>query len=108
MLLQGRVVRRFSPPGTDFSAYGLAPALWRVTLTSADDTRTHVLLLGRLNPVGNAVYARWLDGKEVLLIGSYLLTALDVVFERLRSSSHAGIATDAPCEERGGCSVGEK
>jgi hypothetical protein len=57
-----------------------------------------VLLLGHLNPVGNAVYVRRLDGGEVLLVGSYLLTALDVVFERLRSS-RAGIVTEAPCEE---------
>jgi hypothetical protein len=71
----------------------------QIVLAGADETRQHVLLLGRLNPVGNAVYARWLDDKEVLLVGSYLLTALDVVFERLRSSSHAEIATDASCEE---------
>jgi hypothetical protein len=98
MLLQGRVVRRFSPPGTDFSAYGLAPAPWQISLAGADETRQFVLLLGHLNPVGNAVYARRLDGGEVLLVGSYLLTALDVVFERLRSS-RAGIVTEAPCEE---------
>jgi hypothetical protein len=99
MLFQGRVVRRFSPLGAEFSAYGLAPATWQVIFVGADETRQHVLLLGRLNPVGNAVYARWLDDKEVLLVGSYLLTALDVVFERLRSSSHVGIAADALCEE---------
>lgn len=98
MLFQGRVVRRFSPLRSEFSAYGLAPATWQVVLAGADETRPHVLLLGRLNPVGSAVYARWLDDKEVLLVGSYLLTAVDVVFERLRSS-HAGIATDASCED---------
>ena len=100
MLFQGRVVRRFSPPGTDVSAYGLASSTWRIVLTGADDTRQHVLLLGRLNPIGNAVYARWHDDKEVLLVGSYFLTAVDVVFERLRSfSSHPGIVADASCEE---------
>jgi hypothetical protein len=99
MLLQGRVVRRFSPPVTDFSVYGLVPAPWQIVLTRGDETRQPVLLLGRLNPVGNAVYARWDDGKDVFLVGSYLLTAVDVVFERLRSSSHAGILVDASCEE---------
>ena len=98
MLLQGRVVRRFSPPVTDFSVYGLAPAPWQVALTDADDSRQPVLLLGRLNPVGNAVYARWDDGEDVLLVGSYFLTAVDVVFERLRASSLSGILANASCE----------
>ena len=30
MLLQGRVVRRFSPPVKDFSEYGLASATWQI------------------------------------------------------------------------------
>ena len=99
MLLQGRVIRRFSPPVVDFSAYGLTPATWQIVLAGADETQPQVLWLGRLNPIGNAVYARWRDDKEVLLIGSYFLTAVDVVFERLRSSSHSGILADASCEE---------
>lgn len=102
MLLRGRVVRRFPPSVTDLSVYGLALASWRITITTKDaTTRQPVLLLGRLNPVGNAVYARWDDDEEVLLVGSYLLTALDVVFERLRSSAHAGITVDTSCEEEG-------
>jgi hypothetical protein len=99
MLLQGRVVRRFSPPVKDFSEYGLASATWQIALASGDDTLQPVLLLGRLNPVGNAVYARWDDSEDVLLVGSYFLTAVDVVFERLRSASYAGTAIDASCEE---------
>ncbi len=99
LLFQGRVVRRFSLPDADFSAYGLMPAAWQLTFTEADETRRHALLLGHLNPVGNAVYARWQDDQEVLLVGSYFLTAVDVVFERLRSSSLAEVATDALCEE---------
>lgn len=100
ILLQGRMVRHFSPPIAEVSAYGLTPATWQVVLAGADETRQRVLLLGRLNPVGNAVYARWHDDKEVLLVGSYFLTAIDVVFERLRSaSSYAGIVADALCEE---------
>jgi hypothetical protein len=75
------------------------PAAWQLTFTEADETRRRVLLLGHLNPVGNAVYARWQDDQEVLLVGSYFLTAVDVVFERLRSSSLAEVATDALCEE---------
>jgi hypothetical protein len=99
ILLQGRVVRRFSPRDTDFPAYGLAPAIWRIVLTGDDDTPRSALFLGHLNPVGNAVYARWQDDQEVVLVGSYFLTAVDVVFERLRSSSLTEIATDALCEE---------
>ena len=99
MLFQGRVVRRFSPSAVDFSAYGLVPATWQIVLTSAVEAQPQVLWLGRLNPIGNAVYARWLDDKEVLLVGSYFLTAVDVVFKRLRSSSHAGVVADASCEE---------
>jgi len=98
LLFQGRVVRRFSPPDADLPMYGLAPARWRIVLTGADDTPRSALFLGHLNPVGNAVYARWQDDQEVLLVGSYFLTAVDVVFERLRSSSLADIATDALCE----------
>src|SRR5215207_1787371 len=93
MLFQGRVVRRFSLPDADFSAYGLMPATWQLIFTEADETRRHALLLGHLNPVGNAVYARWQDDQEVLLVGSYFLTAVDMVFERLRSSSLAEITT---------------
>jgi hypothetical protein len=101
MLLQGRVIRRFSSPVADVSTYGFKPATWGIVLVGADETRQHVLWLGHLNPVGNAVYARWHDGKEVLLVGSYFLTAVDVVFERLRSASlYAEITTDASCEEK--------
>jgi hypothetical protein len=99
MLFQGRVVRRFSPRDADFPAYGLAPAIWRIVLAGADDTPRSTLFLGHLNPVGNALYVRWQDDQEVLLVGSYFLTVVDVVFERLRSSSLAEIATDALCEE---------
>lgn len=99
MLLQGRVVRRFSPSGTDFSVYGLAPATWRIVLAGAGGTPRSTLFLGHLNPIGNAVYARWQDNQEVLLVGSYFLTAVDVVFERLRASSHSGILADVSCEE---------
>lgn len=99
MLWQGREVRRFSLPSADFSVYGLMPATWQLTFTEADETQRHALLLGHLNPVGNAVYARWQDDQEVLLVGSYFLTAVDVVFERLRSSSLAGRVTEASCEE---------
>jgi hypothetical protein len=99
MLFQGRVIRQFSPPGADDAAYGLTPATRQIVLAGDDDTPQHRLLLGRLNPVGNAVYARWRDAKEVLLVGSYFLTAVDVVFEQLRFSSHVGIVADKVCEE---------
>jgi hypothetical protein len=45
------------------------------------------------------VYARWDNGEDVLLVGSYFLTAVDMVFERLRASSHSGILADLSCEE---------
>ena len=44
------------------------------------------------------MYARWDDGEDVLLVGSYFLTAVDVVFERLRASSLAGILANTSCE----------
>ena len=82
----------------DFPAYGLAPATWRIVLAGADGTSRSTLFLGHLNPIGNAVYTRWDDGEDVLLVGSYFLTAVDVVFERLRASSLSGILANASCE----------
>jgi len=94
-IVQVRVVRRFSPASTDFSAYGLTRPVRRVEVTWANGAQSRRVAIGNLNPVGNAVYVRAQDETEVLLVGSYFLTSLDMALQELRAES--GMALDLNC-----------
>src|SRR5262249_48183295 len=96
-VVQARVVRRFSPPSADLSAYGLAPPARQVEVKWARGARSRRAAVGDLNPVGNAVYARVEDEPGVLLVGSYFLTSLDVALQGLRAEG--GKVVERNCAE---------
>jgi hypothetical protein len=56
-----------------------------------------VVNVGELNPVRNAVYARIQDDPDVLLVGSYFLTSMDMALQELRANS--SVAVDLQCPE---------
>jgi uncharacterized protein DUF4340 len=85
-IVAARVVRRFSPPLADFSAYGLAPPARRIEVKWTNGAHSRSVAIGNLNPVGNAVYARIDEGADVVLVGSYFLTSLDMALQRLRAA----------------------
>jgi len=88
-LLQARVIRRFPPSPADFSSYGLIHPVRRVEVLLVDGKPVLVVDIGDLNPVRDAVYARIQGDSEVLLIGSYFLTALDMAVQGVRASESA-------------------
>lgn len=94
-IVQARVVRRFSPISMALSSYGLTHPVRRVEVTWANGTQSRSVILGDLNPVGNAVYA-YVDGEsDVLLVGSYFLTSVDMALQGLRAKGD--IMTDPSC-----------
>jgi len=94
---QARVVRRFSPPSADLSAYGLAHPARQVEVKWAHGAQRRSAAVGDLNPVGNAVYARIEGESGVLLVGSYFLTSLDLALQGLRAEG--GKFVDPTCAE---------
>jgi len=94
---QARVVRRFSPPSADLSAYGLAHPARQVEVKWAHGAQSRSAAVGDLNPVGNAVYARIEGESGVLLVGSYFLTSLDLALQGLRAEG--GKFVDPTCAE---------
>lgn len=96
-IVQARVVRRFSPVSADFSAYGLAQPIRRVEVMWANGAQSRSVVMGSLNPVGNAIYARAQDEAEVLLVGSYFLISLDMALQELRAES--GVFSDPACAD---------
>ncbi len=94
-LVQARVVRRFSPISLALSSYGFTHPVRRVEVTWANGTQSRSVILGDLNPVGNAVYA-YVDGEsDVLLVGSYFLTSVDMALQGL--CAKGDIASDPSC-----------
>jgi hypothetical protein len=96
-VVQARVVRRFSPPSADLSAYGLAHPTRQVEVKWARGARSRRAAVGDLNPVGNAVYARIAGEPGVLLVGSYFLTSLDMALQGLRAEG--GKLVELNCAE---------
>jgi hypothetical protein len=84
---QARVVRRFAPPLDDLSAYGLTRADRHVEVWRQGSEEHENVTVGHFNPIGNAVYARLGNGDEVLMVGSYFLTALDMAVQNLRTEA---------------------
>jgi len=95
-LVQARVVRRFSPPAGDLSSYGLASPARRIEVQWANSAQSRSVEIGNLNPVGNAVYARIDAESEVVLVGSYFLTALDMALQGLHATGSKVIDLDCP------------
>lgn len=87
-LLQARVFRRFSPASADFSPYGLALPSRRIAVEETDGGQSQVMDLGSLNPIGNAVYVHVQNETDVLLVGSYFLTSLDMALQGLRAEGN--------------------
>lgn len=94
---QARVIRRFPPAGADFSPYGLAHPTRRVEMIGGNGEQRQVVSIGELNPVRNAVYARIQGDPDVLLVGSYFLTSMDMALQELRANSP--VAVDLRCPE---------
>lgn len=91
-LAQARIVRRFSVPSGDLSAYGLTLTARRIEVFGAGEHKLQTIEIGTLNPLGNAVYAKRTDKTEVLLIGGYLLTALDFALRQMPSANESACA----------------
>jgi len=67
------------------SSYGLTHPVRRAEVKWAHGAQNRSVAMGNLNPVGNAVYAH-IDGEsDVLLVGSYFLTSLDMALQGLRA-----------------------
>lgn len=94
---QARIVRRFTPASPDLSAYGLAAPTRRVEVLRSSDGQFQVVWIGGLNPVGSAVYARTKKESEVLLVGSYFLTALDMALQGMRTERNR--SSDPACAD---------
>jgi hypothetical protein len=94
-IIQARVIRRFPPSAADFSSYGLIHSVRRVEVLHVDGKPMLIVDVGNLNPVRDAVYARIQGGPEVLLIGSYFLTALDMAVQGVRANE--GGTADYAC-----------
>ncbi len=94
-IAQARIVRRFSPALVDLSAYGLTRPLRRVEVVQANGAQSRSVVIGNLNPVGNAVYARVHGESDVLLVGSYFLTSLEMALQGLRAKGD--VAADPSC-----------
>lgn len=90
-LLQARVIRRFSPDSPDLSPYGLTLPGRRVAVEKTNGERSQVIDLGSLNPIGTAVYVRVQNDPDVLLVGSYLLTSLDMALQGLQAKGNSSI-----------------
>ncbi len=95
-IVQARVVRRFSPAAADFSAYGLMQPIRRVEVVRANGAQSRSVAIGNLNPVGSAVYARVRGESDVLLVGSYFLTSLDMALQGLRAERGATLDLKCP------------
>jgi len=97
-ILQTRVLRRFLPSAGDFSLYGLAQPVRRVEVVRVNGGQSQTVVIGNLNPVGDAVYIRTPEDSEVLLVGSYFLTSLNMALQGLRAEGSQFI--DPSCSDR--------
>jgi hypothetical protein len=84
-LLQARIIRHFVPELPDLSPYGLTVPGRRVVVKKIGRESSQAIDLGSLNPIGNAVYVRVQNDPDVLLVGSYFLTTLDMALQGLRA-----------------------
>ena len=98
-MVQARVVRHFSPPSGDFSSYGLAPPARRIEVKWANGAQNRSVGIGHLNPVGNAVYARIEGTADVLLVGSYFLTSLDMALQGFQAKGNSFIGRNCSSKQ---------
>jgi hypothetical protein len=75
------ILRRFPPPSSDLAPYGLAHPQRQLAVQRRGELEFQLVLTGDLNPVGDAVYAKFADSADVLLIGGYFLTTLDFALQ---------------------------
>ncbi|HEV8716298.1 MAG TPA: DUF4340 domain-containing protein [Candidatus Binatia bacterium] len=95
-IVQARVVRRFNPTSVDLSSYGLTHPVRRVEVKWAHGAQSQRVAIGNLNPVGNAVYAHIEGESDVLLVGSYFLTSLDMALQGLRAEGSKFVDLNCP------------
>jgi Domain of unknown function (DUF4340) len=96
-IVQARVVRRFNPTSVDLSSYGLTHPVRRIEVQWGHGTQSRSVKIGNLNPVGNAVYAHIEGESDVLLVGSYFLTSLNMALQGLRAEGSKFV--DLNCAE---------
>jgi len=98
---RAHVIRRFPPAEADFAPYGLTHPTRRIEMIGGGEDQRQVVNIGELNPVRNAVYARIEDDPDVLLVGSYFLTSLDMALQELRANSPGAVDLKCPEEPEG-------
>jgi hypothetical protein len=64
-------VDKFSDSGLQLSEYGLDTPGYRITITDLTDKPYH-LLVGNTTPVGVAVYAKFAESPQVIIVGALL------------------------------------
>ncbi len=79
-----RELRTFDSDPLKLAQYGLAAPSLIIGIQRRGEGEFHNLLLGEKNPVGNAVYAKWAQAPQVLMIGTYFETLIRMMVQRIR------------------------
>ena len=101
ILSQARIVRRFTPLLSAASIYGLESPRLQIEILQRDNRVVRNVSVGTANPNGNAVYMQEKDQPEVLLVGSYVLTALDMPLQEVRNKNDMIGGLPCPANETG-------
>jgi hypothetical protein len=88
-----RELRTFDSDPLELAQYGLSVPSLIMGVRRKGEGEFRTLFLGDKNPVGNAVYAKWTQDPQVLILGTYFETLVKMMVQRVRAGqkefSHA-------------------
>lgn len=82
-LVDADEIDRVAAVPTEVAPFGLDDDATRVTIVEAGEAEPTVVLLGRTNPTGTALYARRVGAAGVVLIGRNIRYYEDLIYEAL-------------------------
>jgi hypothetical protein len=97
ILSQAQIVRRLALPLPDASIYGLEQPRTQIEILLQDNRIIQSVSVGSTNPSGSAVYVQEKGQPEVMLVGSYFLTALDMPLQKVRNKNDNNMVGEQPC-----------
>jgi hypothetical protein len=80
-----RELRTFNSDPLELAQYGLSVPSLIMGVRRKGEGEFRTLLLGDKNPVGNAVYAKWAQAPQVLILGTYFETLVKMMVQRVRA-----------------------
>lgn len=94
-----REIRTFDSDPPALAQYGLTTPSLIIGIQRRGEGEFHNLFLGKKNPVGNTVYAKWDQSSQVLMIGTYFETLVRMMVQRIREGQKKPPLPGDQCSE---------